>query len=787
MIITNTTAVRILSTAIFLFFTQLSFAQYSQTVRGKIVEQVLLKPLEGATVTIGSARKSAVTGADGTFRLAEVPVGVHQLTVTYTGFREAVLENLVVNSGKEVVITIPLEPAIDLQQAVEITAKSKKNRPLNDMSMVSARAFTVEETQKYAAAVNDPLRMATSFAGVVSADDGNNDIVIRGNSPTGLLWRMEGIDIPNPNHFSNAASSGGGISILSSQLLANSDFITGAFSAEYGNALSGVFDLHLRKGNNEKREYTVQAGLLGLNVAAEGPLMPFYKGSYLVNYRYSTLQLLSKLGLDVAGGGTTNFQDLSFNLYLPTSNKGEFTIFGFGGLSDQKNVNETDSAKWEDEGDRYGGTFRANTAAIGATHQIGIGENASLRSAISLSYTDNDYNENYTQPGGSLLNSFRNAYDTRKVVVSSTLNYRISNRSNIRTGIITNGIRYNFYQKSWDNPGDPVIERINTSDNTQTLQGFAQWQVRATKKLTLQGGAHYLHLFLNNSHSLEPRASVRYAFDAKNAVALGYGLHSQIQPLGVYFARTINTEGIASYPNRNLSFTRSHQYVFSYSHAFNNSLRIKTELYYQQLFDVPVSIYDSLTFSALNIRGDYITEALKNEGKGKNYGIDLSIEKNLANDFYMLFNHSFYQSKYTASDGIERNTRFNGNFVTNFTGGREWILNQGKHTFGANIKVIYAGGFRTTPIDVEASSQKGYAIYREKEAFTLQNPNYFRTDIRVSMKWNRKNLTSTLSLDVQNVTNRENLYGQYYDAFKGRVMNSYQTGLIPVLNYKVEF
>src|SRR5690606_30430558 len=186
---------------------------------------------------------------------------------------------------------------------------------------------------KYAAAVNDPLRMATSFAGVVSADDGNNDIVIRGNSPAGLLWRMEGVDIPNPNHFSLSGSSGGGISILSAQLLDNSDFVTGAFAAEYGNALSGVFDLRLRKGNNEKREYTVQAGLLGLNVAAEGPLMPFYKGSYLVNYRYSTLQLLSKLGLNTGAGGVTNFQDLSFNIYLPTARLGDFTIFGFGGLS----------------------------------------------------------------------------------------------------------------------------------------------------------------------------------------------------------------------------------------------------------------------------------------------------------------------------------------------------------------------------------------------------------------------------------------------------------------------
>jgi hypothetical protein len=246
-------------------------AQYSQQFRGTITDQVLQQPLAGATVTINPLGRSVITDEHGVFRFSSIPVGSYRITISYTGFKEGVLENIAVNSGKETVINVSLEAIIHTEAAVVIKAGSKKNKPLNDMSAVSARAFTVEETQKYAAAVNDPLRMATGFAGVFAADDGNNSIVIRGNSPTGLLWRMEGMDIPNPNHFSTPGNSGGGISILSSQLLSNSDFVTAAFAAEYGNALSGVFDLRLRKGNNEKREYTLQAGVLGLNAAMEGP------------------------------------------------------------------------------------------------------------------------------------------------------------------------------------------------------------------------------------------------------------------------------------------------------------------------------------------------------------------------------------------------------------------------------------------------------------------------------------------------------------------------------------
>jgi hypothetical protein len=165
--------------------------------------------------------------------------------------------------------------------------------------------------------------MSASFVGVVSPNDGGNNISVRGNSPYGFLWRMEGIDIPNPNHFANAATSGGGISILSAQILANSDFLTGAFAAEYGNALAGVFDLRLRKGNNEKREYTIQAGLLGIDLEAEGPVSPGSAHSYLVNYRYSTLSMLANLGLEV-GDAITNFQDISFNVTLPTKRQGTF-------------------------------------------------------------------------------------------------------------------------------------------------------------------------------------------------------------------------------------------------------------------------------------------------------------------------------------------------------------------------------------------------------------------------------------------------------------------------------
>lgn len=761
-------------------------AQYTQQVRGTVTDQVIQQPLAGATVTITSLGKSVITDATGNFRFTAVPVGIYRISVSFAGFKEGVAENIAVISGKETVLTISLEANIRIEEEAIVKVNSKKNKPLNEMSAVSARAFTVEETQKYAAAVNDPLRMATAYAGVQAADDGNNTIVIRGNSPTGLLWRMEGMDIPNPNHFGTPGSSGGGISILSSQLLSNSDFITAAFAAEYGNALSGVFDLKLRKGNNEKREYSLQAGVLGLNASLEGPFSKKYKGSYLINYRYSTLTLLSKLGV-LEDNGVTNFQDLSYNIYLPTKKAGSFTLFGFGGLSDQVYKADADSTKWEKTYDRYSDNFFSNTGMTGITHTLVLGNKLNIKSGIGLSQTKIGDDVDYTEDDYSLTKMYYDKFTVNKKLFNSTLNYRFSNRLFLRAGIIATGIQYKFFRQSREHPNETLKELLNTSGHTSTQQAFAQWQYKPTNSISLNAGVHYFRLSHNNTSSVEPRFSAKWTISNRSSVALGYGLHSQMQTLNVYFARDVKADGTFSLPNKNLDLTKSRHYVFSWNYRLAKNFMAKAELYYQQLYNVPVSIYDTSSLSALNIQTEYIVDPLENTGRGRNYGIELSLERYLQNNFYLTLSNSIYQSKYTAKDGVERNTRFNGNYIVTLISGKDFVNERKAKTFGINIKTIYAGGLRTSPIDLTASRENGYTVFNDKEAFSLQNEAYFRADLRLSMKWNRKHVTSTLSLDFQNLTNRLNIYNQSYDEEENKIITNYQTGLIPILNYKIEF
>lgn len=771
--------------------TQFSSAQLlTQTIRGTVVDLVSQSPLPGANVVLLNSEPFNGTATDmvGNFQLKHVPVGKQNLRITFLGYKEYILPNITVTSGKEVVLSIALEENVVMGKEVTITDKIEKNKPLNEYSTVSARTFSVEETQKYAAAVNDPARMSTSYAGVVSTDDGNNAITIRGNSPNGLLWRMEGVEIPNPNHFSNVGTSGGGISILSSQVLTNSDFMTGAFPAEYGNALSGVFDLKLRRGNNQKSEQTIQVGFLGTDLAVEGPFKKGYDGSYLVNYRYSTLSVLGKLGVNV-GTATTNFQDLSYNFYLPTKKSGTFTLFGFGGLSSQSSNAEKDSLKWTNYYDKFNWDFTANTGATGLTHFIQLDNRTYLKTSLVASGTGKTYKEEELDTNYEGIPQGELNYGQNKIALNSILTRKINSKHSFKVGVIGTEIFYNLLNTELVKETGKIETWINQKGETMTLQSFAQWNYRATEKLTFNAGLHYLLLAYNKTASLEPRASLKVDLNSKQSLSFGFGMHSQLQPIGVYFARNTRTDGTVYQPNKDLELTKALHYVLSYDRSLTDYLRLKLEGYYQQLYNVPVSTDINNTFSILNSEGGYTSDPLANNGKGKNYGVELTFEQFLHHDFYFLLSSSVYDSKYKAANGKWFNTRFNGNFATTFTAGKEFKTGSGfkNRIIGVNIKTIYAGGLRNTPIDIDASKAKGETVYRDAVAFSLQAKDYFRTDVKFSLKRNRLKSTVTWSVDIQNVSNAKNIFGDYFDPLTGTTKTSYQAPLIPILSYKVDF
>lgn len=773
-----------------------SYAQsITQTVRGTIVEEATLQPLAGATVYLKGANLGSSTDKQGNFVIQHVPIGRYTLETSFVGYETFQIPGLLVQSGKETILEITLSPTA--QNLDEVVIQDEQLTPPSMIAPLSSRSFTVEETRRFAATFFDPGRLATSFPGVVGVNDQANHISVRGNSPNSMLWRVEGIDIVNPNHLSNAgtfgdrrAASGGSQSVLSTQVLDNSQFLTGAFPANYGNTTGGAFNMQLRRGNSQQREYTVQAGLIGLEFAAEGPFTEGGESSYLANYRYSTVGLLTNvIGLDF-GGEAISFQDLSFNLTFPTQNAGTFTFFGIGGTG--RNVFEAprDSLAWEAQEDRFDVTFTNDMGAAGVTHTLPLSERTLIKSVVAMSALSSTRDGDLVTDTYETLPLEEDTYQEYRFSATSSITHRTSARQVLSGGVFLNYLNYQLSSSEGTAVTSPQI-LVSGEGGGWLLQPYVQGEWQLSNQLTGQLGLHYTYFSLSESHSVEPRAQLRWNPVTRHSFSLAYGLHSQIQQPGVYFS-TVPSDLLGApplRPNQRVGLTRAFHYTLGYQGLLGETIRLRAEAYYQDLFNVPIAANPTSTFSVLNLFEGFVDEALVNEGTGENYGVEVSLEKNLVDNYYFLLSSSLYESKYTGADGVQRDTRFNGNYAFSLTGGKEipWNRNNKQRVVGINLRANYLGGLRTTPIDEAASREQQTTVFIDDQAFTNKLPDYFKLDLRFSLRKNTDRYTSVWSLDLQNALNQQNVAFQYFDTVEGAIVTKYQLGLIPILTYRVEF
>jgi len=771
-----------------------AFAQ--QTVRGTVVDKQTKVPIIGASVTLLETNplKGDATNSDGFFRIEHVAPGRYSVKVSYLGYQDEILPGILVGSAQEVVLTIEILESLTELEEITVGVAGVSSKPINDMAQLSGRSFTVEETKRFPASVGDPLRLASSFAGVVATDDSDNEIVVRGNSPRGILWLLEGVEIPSPNHFTSEGASSGGISMFSTQVISRSDFLTGAFPAQYGNATAGVFDIKLRNGNNEQRETTLQLGLLGVDAAVEGPISKTGNASYLLNYRYSTLALFSEVGLELEGENERNiFQDLSFKVNVPTRKAGTFSLFGLGGLSSYRFDFTFDNGNEEKDDEKY------NMGVVGISHKYLVNNTTAFTTTLSLSGTRVVNNELFPfQSGGSFQQEL--VFDKSYLRASTTLSKKHGPRLFTNTGFTYSLLSYDFVETEMNPNNPPGLQSIVLFDDkgeSYSLQGFTSWKYRVGPRLSFVNGAHLTYFGLNDELVLEPRSSVRFEFNPKTALFAGFGLHSKIESLEYYFGNAPLGNGATEDFNSDLKLTRSSHYVLGFDTNVNNRFYLKTELYYQYLYRLPVladiSGFDprspARAFSTVNLGEGYVFDDLKNGGTGTNYGVEFTLERKFDRDFYFLINTTIYESTYEGSDGITRSTRYNGNFGYNILAGREYKIgraNQDK-IMGINVKISHAGNKRYTPLSVAETLQEGQEVHLLENVYSKRYPDYFRTDLQFSIRNNRRSTTTELRIDIQNLTNRENIVTDYFDFSSGRVIQEGQFGLIPVISYRIEF
>ncbi len=767
-----------------------SFAQKNtQNIRGTVTDKLSQTPLVGASLQVIALQKAANSDSLGKYSIPNLPPDRYDLSITCTGYKNMTIPNIVVTSGKEVILDIALEETFNQLKEVVVTSSNKAGT-INKLASVSARSFSMEEVNRYAGGRSDPARLVANFAGVSAPDDSRNDIVIRGNSPVGVLWRIDGMNVTNPNHFASVGTTGGAVSALNTNLLKSSDFFTSAFPAEYGNATAGVFDLGLRNGNNKKRETTLQVGVItGLEATTEGPFSKKSDASYLVGYRYALAGVAQTLGVNIGTTSTPSYQDLSFKLNSGTSKLGKFSLFGILATS-TINISGGSSSTLYGNGNQV--DFASKIGILGLNHFKQINKKSFISSTIGLNYSSTDQT-GYGSDRATSTSFIKEVSNVAKTGInfSTTYNSKISSRLFVKAGIQDEIIGLDLFYKTKENIAQSYKQVWDYNSSTNLAQAFAHLKYNLSEKWTMNAGLHTQYLALNSSTAVEPRLGMIYAINNKSSFNIGYGLHAQMQPINVYFLQTTNTAGKIVYNNLNLDFTKSHHFVLGYNIQPASDWRIKTELYYQSIYNVPVTTYSS-SYSMLNTGSTFKTDlqdSLTNKGKGKNFGIELTIEKFFSKGYYGLFTSSLYSSKYTASDGIERNTAFNGQYVFNLLAGKEWKIGKSKRNkFSVDFKFTNAGGRSYTPIDLAASNTAG----REQlstNVYSSNYDNYYRVDLKAGYTLNssKKRFSQTISLDLQNLTNHKNVFSQSYDDRNQSISTTYQLGFFPNLVYKMQF
>lgn len=749
---------------LFLVFISLnSFAQNTQTIKLHLVDEQTKNPIEGANVTISKYNLSTTTDSQGNARFDNVPLGRFEMEVSSVEYGKYIYKELLLENSKQLVLNLELQVLGTELDELQVTTASSKNSAL-----MSVESITNEQIMRYPATFFDPARLTMSFAGVANTNDQANNISVRGNAPEFVQWRLEGVEIVNPNHLSNAgmfsdkpAAVGGGTNILSAQMLGNMDFLSGAFPSGYANALSGVFDMNLRNGNNEKYQHVVQAGLLGLDLSSEGPISKKRGSSYLFNYRYSFTGLLAQAGVNF-GGEAITFQDVAFTLNFPTRKAGTFTVFGMGGLSSNEFAPDADSTKWESSKDFANVDFYGRMGLMGAKHNIKLFKKWNLHTVVVNSASEN----------------LRNAYREN---VNVNYDYSAKNYLSFST-VLSGGLN-----KLWAASGGVNIthqySKFNFIDSDQLFFSLDNLIIQPHLRLTNREKSRFNYnvgfvapyYSLSNSQYFEPRVSANYYLTPKHILKTAYGLHSQVL-----------TNRLAFYlPYKP---TRSHHFNLGYQFNPDNKQTFYVEAFYQNIFNV--SKFDSLYVSTLNgyevgnfTNGYY---QFNQTNQGRNFGVELSYKRYLDKGFFALANATFYKSQFKAFDNKFYNTRYAGDYIYNVTLGKEWEKSNGK-LYGLNTRINWVGGFRDYYINVDEDDYYYYFAYDFKSPLVVKYDDYFRVDLRAYIKRTKKRGSETISLDIQNLTNRENAAYNYYDTYLNQVVLKKQLGLIPMINYRWEF
>lgn len=777
---------------ILVFISSLAYSQSYQTVRGTIKESFTERSIDSVVVTLLSENvkyMETTSDAKGNFVFTNVEIGFYDIQFNHPNYTSFIQPAITVTVSKETVLNSVMENSAKTLDEVEVTFTKERGIPNNEMANSSVFPIEPSDARRIAGGLDDPIRVAGTLPGVTASSSFSaNFVSIRGNSPRSLKYQMEGVELPNPTHFARIGGSGGTFTIFSMQLMDKSDFYTGAFSSQFGDALGGVFDVKFKKGNSEQHEMTFQIGSLGVDLGSEGPLSKKNNSSYVFNYRYATVGL-GRIG----NPSSPTYQDFSFNVDVPLAkSRAKLQFFGIAGTSDRTRAALKDSADWKESLDRTTLYLASTTVTVGGVYKKFVGKKSVFKATVVGSYSKQSDNKDYIQNNFSIINQKINEYTSIPITGALSFKHKFGMRHSNITGLSYNTTAHDWRAEKYSFNQNRQLILMDGSGRSNLFQAYTQSKISLTDKFEILAGVHFLHYDVTNQHTIEPRVSLNYQLNSKHSLSLSSGMHSQVENYATYLYEQTNTMEETVFPNKNLGLAKAIHYIIGYKGKVFTNHRLRIEAYYQQLYNVPV---DSFAFSTINLEELSDLRALTNGGTGQNYGIDLGFERYTDNGLYYIFNSSFWRSYYTGVDGIQRSTAFDNKFNLRFIVGKEYKLRASAtkngvdrfRAFSWNESFNILGGQVYTPLDFVNSKLEQETIYDESLAFTQTGETLLFLDFNFSYTINKKERKTVWALQIKNLLNNGNALYREYDTVLDKEVVVKSTSFFPNIYYRLEF
>lgn len=733
-------------------------------------------PVARAQVKIQNEQATFESTSDsvGRFSIINMKEGRYILTVTKDGYKSYTQPELLVVTGKPLHLSLTLDVfTVNLAEATVSTTISR---------IYTAYHISSEQTQRFASANDDAARAMTYYPGVVQVNDGTNHISANGNSPNATGWFINDLPVINPNHLANAgtfsdraAPSGGGITMFSNQVLEGTTLYNGNMRVQHINCLAAAMQMNFRKGNANAYSSSIQAGLIGVDLATEGPLGKKGKASYLINYRYSFTGLLAMTGVTF-GGEDIRFQDVSYHLNFPLGKGNTLQLFGIAGNSSNKYKHESDTSMWETQKQLIDIDYKQLNifTAFSWTHTFNAKLYLKLSGAFNSYYAQHDVKPRY--PELVYIQSRSQTGDTA-LPLHLYLNHTLNHVHSLRYGIIMNFQRSYISQLSVTRRAANMNAVPAQQLNRNAHYGYINYTLQKGKFYSELGAQHMVYSNYKNTN-IGIAARVQYLFNQKHLASITFNNASQMQQTRDN-ARAYNFryafDNYKVQPNRGMMGTANYYYTNT------RMMQLSAQIFYQRLYNVATG---GITSVLNNFESDMLTN-YANNGEGRNVGMNLSLEKPLLNNFYYLVSVSVYDA-HVKIRGQWYDSRYNGNYSLQYTGGYE-RKNKRENTWGINVHAIYAGGLRVKQLDSAQSVYSETTIFEATPAFSKKLKDYFRTDLRLTYRINGKRSNTLLALDIQNITGNENENGWIYDAFTKEFVARKQLGMIPVFSCRWQF